>query len=118
MIIATDDGSCGKKCFTTNILEEQLKQNNIKIVYTCGPEIMMKKVLDMCNKYKVECEASLERMMKCGFGVCGACMCDDKIVCQDGTVFNSKELNNMPEFGSFKRLKSGKKVTLKEYYSK
>ena len=117
MFIATDDGTCGRKCFTTKILEEVLDKNKIKIVYTSGPEIMMKKIVDICNKHKVECEASLERIMKCGFGVCGACMCNDKLVCQDGPVFTSTQLNKMSEFGNFARLKSGKKVTLKEYHS-
>jgi dihydroorotate dehydrogenase electron transfer subunit len=118
MLIATDDGSCGRKCFTTEILEEVLHENKkIKIVYTCGPEIMMKKIVDICNKHKVECEASLERFMGCGFGVCGKCMVNDKIVCIDGPVFTSTQLNKMSEFGSFARLKSGKKVTLKDYHS-
>jgi|TARA_B100001964_G_C14215104_1_gene592362 dihydroorotate dehydrogenase electron transfer subunit len=120
MIITTDDGSSGKKGFTTDALKELLKdnkKNRIKIVYTCGPEIMMKKVLELCNKYKIKCEASLERMMKCGFGICGACMCNDKLVCKDGPVFNSRQLNGMSEFGNFARLKSGKKVTIKEYHS-
>ena len=132
MIVATDDGSCGRKCFTTTILEEQLKNKNaqksnisgtnlvgnkIKIVYTCGPEIMMKKILDICNKHKVGCEASLERFMGCGFGVCGKCMVNDKLVCIDGPIFNSKQLNKLSEFGKFARLKSGKKVSLKDYHS-
>ena len=119
LIAVTDDGSYGKKGFTTDSLKELLNDNNnkIKIVYTCGPEIMMKKVFDICNKYKVECEASLERMMKCGFGVCGVCMVNDQIVCMDGPVFNSKQLSKMSEFGSFARLKTGRKVTIKEYHS-
>jgi len=117
MVITTDDGSCGRKCFTTEVLEEVLKNKKISLVQTCGPEIMMKKVLDICNKHKVECEASLERFMGCGFGVCGKCMVNDKIVCIDGPVFTSAQLNNMSEFGSFARLKSGKKVTLKDYHS-
>src|SRR3989338_6931910 len=126
MIATTDDGSFGRKGFTIDILKEQLEANNkntsnspnkkMKIVYTCGPEIMMKKVFDLCQKYNVECEASLERMMKCGFGVCGACMCNDKIVCMDGPVFNSNQLKNMPEFGNFARLKTGRKVSLKDYH--
>ena len=108
MIVTTDDGSYGSKGFTTDILDIMLSKNkaqnsaiskkqkialreqffDISIVYACGPEIMMKKIFEICNKYKVECEASLERMMKCGFGVCGACMVNDKIVCIDGPVFN------------------------------
>src|SRR3989344_5946783 len=65
MMITTDDGSFGNKGFTTNILNEQLKNKNnkIKIVYTCGPEAMMKKAIDLCNKYKVDCESSLQRLM-------------------------------------------------------
>lgn len=117
MIAATDDGSFGRKGFTTDVLKEVLRSKNINIVYTCGPEIMMKKVLEICNKHKVPCEASLERIMKCGFGMCGACMVNDKLVCIDGPIFNSKQLSEMSEFGNFARLKSGKKVTIKEYHS-
>jgi len=120
VITTTDDGSYGIKGFTTNILDEILKnnkKNKIKIVYTCGPEIMMKKILELCNKYGIECEASLERMMKCSFGICGACMINDKIVCKDGPIFTLEHLNNLSEFGKSARLKSGKKVTLEEYHS-
>ena len=119
MLIATDDGSYGKKGFNTVLLEEALsnKKSKIKIVYTCGPEIMMKKVFDICNKYKVEFEASIERYMACGFGICGKCMINDKICCMDGPIFNGKQLSRMPEFGNFARAKSGKRVTLQEYHS-
>ncbi|MBI4452339.1 dihydroorotate dehydrogenase electron transfer subunit [Candidatus Woesearchaeota archaeon] len=118
MLITTDDGSFGRKGFTTDVLEEVLSKNKkIKIIYTCGPEIMMKKVFDICNKYKVELEASLERYMKCSFGICGACMIDDKIVCIDGPIFNSSQLNKLSEFGKYARLKTGRKVTLNEYHS-
>jgi dihydroorotate dehydrogenase electron transfer subunit len=117
LLIATDDGSHGQKGFTTDILGKELKKGNIKMVYTCGPEIMMKKVVDLCNKHKVNCEVSVERIMKCGFGICGACMCNDKIVCVDGPIFNAKRLDSMTDFGNFARLKTGKKVTLREYHS-
>jgi dihydroorotate dehydrogenase electron transfer subunit len=117
LIAVTDNGSYGKKGFTTDALKESLKNNNIKIVYTCGPEIMMKKVLELCNKHNVECEASLERIMKCSYGICGACMINDKLVCIDGPIFNSQQLNKLSEFGKYARLKTGRKVTLEEYHS-
>ena len=119
MIVATDDGSYGRRGFTTEVLKEILenKKNIIKIVYTCGPEIMMKRIFEICQKNKVECEASLERYMACGFGICGKCMINDKICCVDGPIFNSKQLSKMPEFGNFARLKSGRKVTIREYHS-
>ncbi len=117
MMVTTDDGSFGRKGFTTDVLEEVLSKNKkIKIVQTCGPEMMMKKIFDICRKYKIECEASVERYMSCGFGICGKCMVNDRIVCIDGPIFNSKQLNQMPEFGNFARLKSGRKVSLKEYH--
>lgn len=114
-LITTDDGSLGRKGYATEILEELLKEKKIGMVYTCGPEMMMKKVVELCGKYNVECEASLERYMKCGFGVCGQCVCNDKLVCKDGPVFTKEELLKMDEFGSKARLKTGKKVGLKEY---
>ena len=117
MIVTTDDGSFGRKGFATDVLDEVLQKKKIKIVYTCGPEIMMKKVLEICNKHKVECEASLERYMSCGFGICGKCAINNKLVCIDGPVFNSKQLSKMSEFGNFARLKSGRRVTINEYYS-
>ena len=117
VIVTTDDGSYGRKGFVTNVLKEVLSSNKkIKIVYTCGQEIMMKKIFEICQKHKVECEASIERYMACGFGICGKCMINDKLVCIDGPVFNSKQLSRMPEFGNFARLKSGRKVTIKEYH--
>ena len=78
---------------------------------------MMKKIFDICEKNDIECQASLERFMFCGFGICGSCVCDDMLVCKDGPVFNSKQLKQMKDFGRYAKLKSGKKVTLKKYYN-
>ncbi|MBT4540994.1 dihydroorotate dehydrogenase electron transfer subunit [Candidatus Woesearchaeota archaeon] len=100
----TDDGSEGDKAFTTELLEkslsESLSNEKFDIVYTCGPEIMMKKVVELCEKYNVECEVSLERYMGCGFGICGGCSINHKLVCIDGPVFNSKELKELKDFGN------------------
>lgn len=115
-IICTDDGSLGCKGFTSDMLIDLLKEiNKPDIIYTCGPEIMMKKIFDICEENKIECQASLERMMFCGFGICGSCTCDDKLVCKDGPVFDSDELRNMIDFGKYAKLRSGRKTTLKEF---
>ncbi|MCK5023041.1 MAG: dihydroorotate dehydrogenase electron transfer subunit [Candidatus Aenigmarchaeota archaeon] len=113
--IVTDDGTVGKKGFTTDVLEEFLKKGNIKNVYTCGPEIMMKKVFEICEKHNIECQASLERFMKCGFGVCGQCEVGGVCVCKEGPVILSDKLRKMKDFGSHARLKSGKRVPISEY---
>ena len=113
----TDDGSCGKKCFASDILAGVIEREKIDVVYGCGPEQMLKKVFEICKKNKVECQLSLERYMHCGFGVCGSCAIDGLRVCVDGPVFSSKQLSKMSEFGKFARLKYGKKVGLNEYYN-
>ena len=112
-LISTDDGSEGRKGFTTDILEEKLSRKNNKInkVYSCGPEIMMKKVVNICHKYKVPCEVSLERYMKCGFGICGQCSVDPEgtCICQDGPVFSGSRVRRIKEFGNYYRDKAGVK---------
>jgi dihydroorotate dehydrogenase electron transfer subunit len=114
---ATDDGSCGKKCFASDVLEGVIEREGVDVVYGCGPEMMLKKVFEICRRRKVECQLSLERYMHCGFGVCGSCAIDGYRVCVDGPVFSSKQLSKMTEFGKSARLKYGKKVPLNEYYS-
>ncbi len=113
--IFTDDGSEGIKGYPTDVLEDLHKENSYNIIYTCGPEIMMSKVYEFCKKHNIQCEASLERYMKCGIGICGQCVCDGQMVCKDGPVFDSHALIKMNDFGSYSLLKSGQRVSLKEY---
>ncbi|GAX59480.1 2-polyprenylphenol hydroxylase and related flavodoxin oxidoreductases [Candidatus Scalindua japonica] len=115
IILFTDDGSEGIKGYPTDILEELHNKHKYDIVYTCGPEIMMFKVYEFCKKRDIQCEASLERYMKCGIGICGQCVCSRQMVCKDGPVFNLQTLSNMHDFGKFSLLKSGRKVQLQEY---
>ena len=71
------------------ILESEKFDN----VYTCGPELMMKKVFDIASSYSLPVQARLERYMKCGIGICGSCCIGEHLVCKDGTIFNEKELD-------------------------
>lgn len=109
MVLCTDDGTKGLKGYPTDFLSELSKRHRFKKVYTCGPEIMMKKVFDFCQANQISCEASLERFMKCGIGVCGQCACDGFRVCTDGPVFDSERLVKMKDFGKYSMVKSGKK---------
>lgn len=87
-IVATDDGSKGIKGFTTDVLQEILEKEQVSCVYGCGPEAMLKKVAQICDKFKTRYQLSLEALIKCGFGVCGSCSRGGKLVCQDGPVFS------------------------------
>jgi len=102
--IATDDGSDGKHGFVTQLIEERESYNQI---YCCGPEIMMKKVLDMVAPSKAQ--FSLHRYIKCGIGICGACCVDGLRVCKDGPVFSGDVLKKT-EFGAYRRNECGEKV--------
>ncbi len=69
--------------------------------------MMMKKALDLAVKYGIHIEASIERYMKCGIGICSSCCINDKLVCVDGTIFNEIEIQKLTEFGVSYRNKSG-----------
>lgn len=107
VIVATEDGTYGQKGFVTDILAKLLQDEKFDAVYTCGPEIMMYKVVQMANEKNIFVQASLERMMKCGIGICGSCCMDDVLVCHDGTVFDGAFLSKSKEFGHTHRSKAG-----------
>jgi len=117
MDICTDDGSIGYKGFATEKLRQLLKHEKYDVIYTCGPEIMMKTVFNIAEEYNIPCETSLERFMRCGIGICGSCACGNKLVCRDGPVFSSDDLREMNDFGRYTMLKNGKKASLQEYYA-
>ncbi len=107
VIVCTEDGSYGQKGFVTDVMEKLVADTTFDGIYTCGPEIMMHKVVQMANAKNTFVEASLERMMKCGIGMCGSCCMDDVLVCHDGTVFDGAFLAKSKEFGHTHRSKSG-----------
>jgi dihydroorotate dehydrogenase electron transfer subunit len=107
VVIVTEDGSYGEKGFVTDVMKKLIQENTFDAVYTCGPEKMMYKVVLMAYEKKVYVEASIERMMKCGIGICGSCCFGDKMACKDGTVFDGQILLANKEFGNTHRNKSG-----------
>ena len=112
--IATDDGSEGFHGFVTDLAAELMESRSFDQVITCGPEVMMKKVVQMCKEREIPVQASLERMMRCGIGLCDSCSLGDLLVCKDGPVFSGEELLRQGEFGRIRRDLSGRKVSLSE----
>ncbi|GIU71447.1 MAG: dihydroorotate dehydrogenase [Candidatus Nitrosocaldaceae archaeon] len=108
LIITTDDGSYGIKGSAVEPINELLDREKFDMIYTCGPELMMKKVLEIAKKYNIEAEASLERIMKCGIGLCASCCLGSYILCKDGPVLKGSELLKIEEFGRYHRDKSGR----------
>jgi dihydroorotate dehydrogenase electron transfer subunit len=109
IIVTTEDGSYGMKGIVTDALKSIIKKEKFDMIYTCGPELMMKNIYDLSVVHSIPIQASLERYMKCGIGICASCCINDKLVCRDGTVFNENQLASMSEFGKMYRDKSGRK---------
>jgi dihydroorotate dehydrogenase electron transfer subunit len=97
-MVATDDGTCGKRCFATDVLNEFLaaKKGSHPVIFACGPGPMLKAAAHIANKRGLECYVSLEENIACGVGACLGCAIKTKsgykLVCKDGPVFNAKEI--------------------------
>ena len=107
----TDDGSYGFRGFVTQALEQYLESNRARhhVIYTCGPEPMMKRVADIAAARNIECQIAVERAMACGMGTCQSCCIRVKkpdpaqpplpgrdwcyrLACTDGPVFRGTDL--------------------------
>jgi dihydroorotate dehydrogenase electron transfer subunit len=90
--ISTEDGSVGTKGY----IIEMLNPTEYDIVLCCGPEIMMKKVVQSCNDKSVPVYISMEKHMACGVGACLVCTCKtnegNKRACKDGPVFSGRDV--------------------------
>jgi dihydroorotate dehydrogenase electron transfer subunit len=106
----TDDGSTGHKGPTVDLLDMIQSYNEI---VSCGPEKMMRKVLDHATVAGVPSQFSLDRYIKCGVGLCGSCCIDPSglRVCSDGPVFAGAQLQES-DFGVYIHDATGRKVNL------
>jgi len=91
LIVTTDDGSFGLKGTPVEAAKSICGDSSFDIVYTCGPEIMMKRLSQELSHINIE--ASLERYFGCGVGLCSGCAVATrdgyKRACIDGPVFDA-----------------------------
>ncbi|BBB93382.1 MAG TPA: dihydroorotate dehydrogenase electron transfer subunit [Methylomusa anaerophila] len=95
--ITTDDGSIGRRGFTTDLLPELLTKVKYDIIYACGPQAMLSGVVKIAREFDIPCQVSLEEYMACGIGACLSCTCavqggKRRKVCTDGPVFWAGEV--------------------------
>lgn len=92
-LVATDDGSYGRKGFTTDILDELLKKSKYGLVYSVGPIPMMKRTSAVTKPYGVKTLVSLNALMVDATGMCGCCRVtvagEIKFSCVDGPEFDA-----------------------------
>ncbi len=110
--ISTDDGSGGSTGFATDLAKEVMSKERFDCVYTCGPERMLVGVLALAEKHKTPVQASLERFMKCGIGICDSCAIDGRHVCKDGPVFSGDDLRAFDDLGKTKLDTCGRRVPI------
>ena len=108
----TEDGSHGTIGLASEIAETEIKKEEYDMIYTCGPEPMIKKIVDLGLENSIPLQASLERIIKCGIGICGSCVLDSLRVCKDGPVFDGETIRDLKEFNVSKRDASGKSVPI------
>lgn len=104
IVISTDDGSLGFRGHVGQALKNYHIANPANpdelVVYTCGPERMMRAVADLCASHGILCYVCMERAMACGLGTCQSCVTavQNNIVpegwgyalcCIDGPVFDA-----------------------------
>jgi dihydroorotate dehydrogenase electron transfer subunit len=113
VVATTEDGSCGITGLCTEPVARLIESEKPNMVFSCGPEKMILKVLELVQKHGLNMEASLERLMRCAIGLCGSCIIGNYRVCRDGPVFTGNQLRKtMEEFGKFKLDLDGRRVKL------
>jgi dihydroorotate dehydrogenase electron transfer subunit len=97
LVTTTEDGTYGLQCLVTEPLTSLLAKQKFGMIYTCGPELMVSKIFALAEQHDIPFEASLERLMRCGIGLCGSCVIGKYRVCRDGPVFNSAQLREVKD---------------------
>lgn len=107
VVISTDDGSLGFAGHVGAAMAAYHGANPLPadqlVVYTCGPERMMRFVAEYCVQRKIECHVCMERAMACGTGTCQSCVveiADDgapdgwryDLCCMQGPVFDARDV--------------------------
>jgi len=98
LIVATDDGSYGRKGVVTEPLKELLESGDgVDRVIAIGPSIMMKYCALTTQPFGVKTIVSLNPIMVDGTGMCGCCRVmvggETKFVCVDGPDFDGHEVD-------------------------
>ncbi len=95
--ICTDDGSFGHHGFVTELLQEIIDKEEIKLVVAIGPIPMMKAVANITREKGIHTIASLNPIMVDGTGMCGCCRVtvgeETKFACVDGPEFDAHKVD-------------------------
>ena len=101
LTLTTDDGSTGIKGQITDVLPKLIEDNEIEIIYSCGPMGMLQAITAISDSYGILHQCAVEESMACGIGVCMTCVLpvkgDDGVIrmlrsCIDGPVMDGSRV--------------------------
>lgn len=101
LTITTDDGSAGIRGKVTDVLSRIIDENQIEIVYSCGPMAMLEAITKITSEKSVVHQCAIEESMACGIGVCMTCVIpikgDDGVIrmrrsCIEGPVVDGESV--------------------------
>lgn len=87
-------------CYITDVLKDAKLVPENKLVFLCGPPIMMEIAIGHLKAkgfLENQIYISAERLMNCAIGVCGHCMINGKYTCMDGPVFRYDEVSGLSD---------------------
>ena len=90
MNVIEDAGKPGRVLDAMSNKLDEIETDNCT-VYTIGPDILMKKALELAVEKGCPpeyCYASLETNNMCGIGMCGECECGGVLSCKNGTFYD------------------------------
>lgn len=77
-------------------ISTKIDVNDYDYVFACGPEEMMKAIVQQKTSDKTHIFIALERRMGCGIGACLSCTCQtnkgNRLTCKDGPVFSGEDI--------------------------
>ncbi|MCO6436461.1 MAG: dihydroorotate dehydrogenase electron transfer subunit [Phycisphaerae bacterium] len=107
-VISSDDGTLGLRGSVLDALRAFHSTRNAVspddlVVYTCGPEAMMRAVAAWSVTEGIECQVCMERSMACGIGTCQSCVVALRsegsvswkysLCCTDGPVYDARRIS-------------------------
>lgn len=101
LTLTTDDGSTGTQGQITDVLPKIITDNEVDIVYSCGPMGMLQAITSITNSFEIMHQCAVEESMACGIGVCMTCVLpvqgDDGVIrmlrsCIDGPVMDGSKV--------------------------
>lgn len=94
--IITNDGSRGFKGTVLDYLDEILEKEKPKMIYSCGPQVVLKAISQKGVEKGIETQVTLEKIMACSIGVCRGCVI--KVKDENGNIINKPVCSSGPVF--------------------